>query len=133
MSKFEPNQFSVNEAWIVFQLSDAPVITEENGDFHILGLMDAADGYMLGTEFVSVSTSEASQFQAKHLLKSGQNKSNPLPSQLIIQDKVGAGAFIHEAKVLGVEIVHAASDEIWPIIGEAVEGFRQHISTGHMQ
>ena len=133
MPKFEPNDFSINQAWIVFQLSDAPITTEEEGDFHILGLMDAASCYMLGTEFVSVTNSEASQFQAKHLLRTGQSQSKQLPRQLIIHKKVEATAFTQEAKALGIESVHAASNEIWPIIREAVEGFRQHISGGHEQ
>ena len=35
-----PNQFKVNEAWIAFKLNDAPIITDRDGDFNMITLMD---------------------------------------------------------------------------------------------
>jgi len=58
----EPSQFQVNEAWIAFKLYDAPISTEEDGDFNVLALMDVASCYILGTEFVSTGSAEPSEF-----------------------------------------------------------------------
>ncbi len=57
----EPSQFQVNEAWIAFKLNDAPTLTEEDGDFNVLALMDVASCYILGTEFVSTGLAEPSE------------------------------------------------------------------------
>ncbi|MDK1023876.1 MAG: hypothetical protein QGD92_06550, partial [Gammaproteobacteria bacterium] len=62
---FDPSQFQVNEAWIVFKLNDAPVVTEVDGDFNVLALMDAASCIILGTEFVRADSSEPSQLESK--------------------------------------------------------------------
>jgi hypothetical protein len=128
--KFESKQFQVNEAWVVFRISEYPVRTEADGDFHVLGLMDAASGYMLGTEFVPSTTSELSQFQAKHILKNGYTQSSKYPALLIIHRELGAKHLEQEAKSHGIEPSHASMLQLWPIIGEAVEGFRQHIVGG---
>ncbi len=42
-----PNQFQVNEAWIAFQLNDAPIHTRSDGDFNCIALMDAASCFMM--------------------------------------------------------------------------------------
>jgi hypothetical protein len=130
VSKFESNQYQVNQAWIVFRISDHPVKTEADGNFHIVGLMDAASGYMLGTEFVPSTTSELSQFTAKHILKNGYSQSKKYPAQLIIQRELEATCLEQEANSLGIEPSHASRSQLWPIIGEAIEGFRQHIGGG---
>jgi len=41
-----PNQFQVNEAWIVFRLIEAPVHCDD-GSFNCFGVMDAASLYIL--------------------------------------------------------------------------------------
>lgn len=129
MSKFESNQYQVNQAWVVFHISDHPVRTEADGNFHVVGLMDAASGYMLGTEFVP-STSELSKFTAKHILKNGYSQSKMYPAQLIIQRELEAKCLEQEAQALGIEISQKSRSQLWPIIGEAIEGFRQHIAGG---
>jgi len=45
-----PNQFHVNETWIAFQLNETPIITDRDGDFNIIALMDAASCFILGME-----------------------------------------------------------------------------------
>ena len=42
-----PRQFQVSEAWIVFKLNDAPIRTEQDGDFDFVTLMDAASCFVL--------------------------------------------------------------------------------------
>ena len=45
-SALHPNQFQVNEAWIVFQLNETPIHTAKDGSFNCICLMsEARDGY----------------------------------------------------------------------------------------
>ncbi len=41
-----PNQFEVNEAWIVFRLNNAPIRIEHEGSFNCIALMDAASCFI---------------------------------------------------------------------------------------
>lgn len=66
-----PNQFHVNETWIAFQLNDAPIITDRDGDFNIIALMDAASCFILGMGYIKTNTLELSRQDAKKLLKTG--------------------------------------------------------------
>ncbi len=68
---FHPNQFHVNETWIAFQLNEAPLITDRDGDFNIIALMDAASCFILGMGYVKTSALELSHIEAKKLLKTG--------------------------------------------------------------
>jgi hypothetical protein len=40
----QPNQFQVNEAWIVFKLNDEPIHSERDGGIDFLALMDMGVG-----------------------------------------------------------------------------------------
>jgi hypothetical protein len=63
-----PNQFQVNEAWIAFQLNDAPIETALDGAFNCLALMDAASCFILGTEFIPATAAQPSKMQTRRLL-----------------------------------------------------------------
>jgi hypothetical protein len=78
-SVLDPSQFQVNEAWIAFKLNDAPVVTELDGDFNVLALMDAASCMILGSEFVCAGSSEPSQLESKRLLKGGHSHKQQFP------------------------------------------------------
>jgi len=65
----QPNQFQVNEAWIVFKLNDEPIHTELDGDFYLLALMDAASCYILGSAPVAAIVAELPQMESRQLVK----------------------------------------------------------------
>src|SRR2546425_12309590 len=88
-----PNQFHVNEAWIVFKLNDAPISTGEDGDFNLVALMDAASCFILSTRLVSASAAEPSKMEAKLLLKEGQAHKQQLPKTLFIPSNLSANIF----------------------------------------
>ena len=67
-SVLHPNQFQVNEAWIVFQLNETPIHTAQEGSFNCLCLMDAASCFLLGSELIPSAQEEPSQAQARHML-----------------------------------------------------------------
>ena len=62
-----PGKFKDNEAWIVFRLNEAPISTETDGDYNVIALMDAASCFILGAEFVSVTSAELSEMEVKRL------------------------------------------------------------------
>lgn len=49
ISMLYPHHFKVNEAWIVFELSSDPVVTEEDGAFRFYAIMDAGSLYIFDT------------------------------------------------------------------------------------
>ncbi len=49
--EMHPSQFEVNEVWILFQLTDKPIVTERDGPAVGFGLMDAASCFMLSADF----------------------------------------------------------------------------------
>ena len=79
-----PNQFKVNEAWIAFKLNDAPIITDRDGDFNMIALMDAASCFILSTLSVSAMAVQLTELESKELLKNGWIHKQELPKTLII-------------------------------------------------
>jgi len=129
----DPSQFQVNEAWIVFKLNDAPVSTEADGDFNVLALMDAASCFILGTEFVRADSSEPSQLDSKRLLKRGQSHKQQFPKKLLIPANQAAGILSTEAEQHGIAVVRVPEEQLLVFIGEARQGFQEHVSGGRVQ
>jgi len=133
ISVFEPSQFQVNEAWIAFKLNDAPISTEEDGDFNVLALMDVASCYILGTEFVSTGSAEPSELESKRLISSGYSQEYPLPRKLFIPTNLAADNLCVEAERNGIAVVHVPVKDLLVCIGEAREGFKEHVSGSVIQ
>lgn len=129
----DPDQFQVNEAWIAFQLNDIPIFTEADGDFDVIALMDAASGYVLGTEFVPVESAEPSQLECKRLLKSGRSQKKQFPKTLYIPSNQVADILGIEAERYGIMVVRVPEEQLQVFIGEAREGFQEHIGRGGVQ
>jgi hypothetical protein len=129
----EPGQIQVNEAWIAFQLNDIPVCTEADGDFNVIALMDAASGYILGTEFVPVDSTEPSELESKRLLKNGKSHNNQLPRTLYIPDDQAADILSIEAGRNGIAVFRVPEKQLLSFINEAREGFKEHVNRGRKQ
>jgi hypothetical protein len=130
---FHPSQFHVNEAWIAFRLNDAPVVTEADGDFNVVALMDAASCMILGAEFIRTDSSEPSQLESKRLLKSGFSHKQLFPKKLFIPTNQAADLLSIEAERNRISVDRVPEDQLLIIIGEAREGFQQHVSGGRIQ
>ena len=122
-----PSQFEVNEAWIVFQLNDAPLVTEKDGNFNVFALMDAASCYILGAEFVPVESAELSQLETRRLLKGGQFKTQRFPKKLLLPADQPAEILSMEARRHGIDVVRVADEQLQAFIGEARHGLREHL------
>jgi hypothetical protein len=121
-----PNQFRVNEAWIVFKLNDVPIHTEVDGDFDFIALMDAASCFILSSEPVPVSQVELTEMEARRLLKQGEAQGRQLPKTLFIPSVQPAEALALEAERQGITVIRVPEDQLLIFIGEARVGFREH-------
>ncbi|OQW33530.1 MAG: hypothetical protein A4E19_03840 [Nitrospira sp. SG-bin1] len=120
-----PNQFKVNDAWIAFRLNDAPIITEQNGDFDCIALMDAASCYILGMEMYSSRATGPSAQESRRLLLQGQGREGKLPQRLFVAEGYVAGAMYQEAARLNIEVITVSEDELLVFIGDARDGFKE--------
>ena len=121
-----PDQFQVNEAWIAFTLSEAPIRTEQDGAFNCVALMDAASCVILSSEFVPVGNPEPSKIEAERLLKAGQERARCFPATLFVpagQFQVNLSA---EAKRQSISVVTVHERQLQAFIGEARRSFQQH-------
>ena len=130
---FDPSQFQVNEAWIAFKLNDAPVVTKVDGDLNVFALMDAASCMILGTEFVSAGSLEPSQLESKRLLKGGYSHKQQFPKKLFIPTNQAADLLSIEAERNKIFVDRASEEQLLIFIGEAREGFHQHVNGGRVQ
>jgi hypothetical protein len=128
-----PNQFRVNEAWIIFKLNDAPLSTKTDGDFHLLALMDAASCFILGTTTLPVASAELSPMESRRLLKQGRSHKNQLPNKLLIPDGLPTSNIATEAEHQGITIVHVSPADLEAHVGEARAAFRERFGGESMQ
>lgn len=128
-----PNQFQVNETWIAFQINDAPISTESDGDFDVMAIMDAASCFILGMEFVPASSSELSKMDAKRLLENGQSHKQELPKTLFVPTDQVADLLTAEAERVGIHVTRVPETELLVFIEESREGFRALFGGGMVQ
>jgi hypothetical protein len=122
-----PNQFHVNDAWIAFQLNETPIRTEQDGSFNCFGLMDASSCYILGAELVSTADVEPSQLQVGRLLQAAWAEKRQFPKTLYLPTGQFRKAMIEEAARVGISVISVQEDELLAFIGEAREGYREHM------
>ncbi len=128
-----PNQFQVNETWIIFKLNDAPVVTDRDGDFNAFALMDAASCFILDTGFVPADSTDFSQIESKRILNNGYSHKKQYPKTLIIPDNQATNNISTEAEHCGIKVDRVPESQLQLLIGEAREGFQEHISKGRVQ
>jgi hypothetical protein len=128
-----PNQYQVNEAWITFQLNDAPLMTEKNGDFNVIALMDAASCFILGIAYVATDSKEMSKMEAERLLKIGYGHKAQYPKELIIPNNQVANVLSKEAEKRGISVARVPELQLQVFISEARESFQEHISKDRVQ
>ena len=129
----KPDQFDVNEAWIIFRLNDAPITTEADGDFNVLCLMDAASCYILGNEFIPTHSAGVPELVAKRLIEAGMSQAQKLPQKLLLSLELEPGQFAELAEGCGAEVSRVPEDELSAFTLEAREGFQAYIGGGRVQ
>ena len=125
-----PNQFQVNEAWIAFQLNEAPIHAGDDGDFNLIALMDAASCFLLSNALVPASADEPSKLEARSLLKKGRAHKKELPKTLFIPNDQPANLLAVEAERQGITVVRVPEDQLLLFTAEAREGFKEFSARG---
>ena len=125
-----PSQFQVNEAWIAFRLNRAPIQTEAEGSFNCFALMDAASCFILGMELVPFDEPEPSSLDWRRLMKKGRSHKQRLPKKLYVAREAVAELLFREAALLKIEILRVAESELRIFLGEARDGFEEHVTGG---
>ena len=125
-----PNQFQVNEAWIAFQLNDAPIRTERDGSFNSIALMDAASCFILGMVMVPMLETEPSKLEVKRLLKMGWEHKKQYPGKLFVPTGQFPAILPAEAKRKHIPVVPVLESQLLAFIGEAQQGFRERLQNG---
>ncbi len=125
-----PNQFQVNEAWIVFKLNDEPIHTKQEGDLYFLALMDAASCFILGSAPVAAMAAELTQMESRRLLQEGKAHKMQLPKTLFVPTELPAQSLVEEAERVGIEVVRVEEFQLLIFIGEAREGFKERFGGG---
>jgi hypothetical protein len=128
-----PNQFEVNEAWLVFKLNDAPIRTESEGDFNCIALMDAASCFILSNTFVPAGEAELPEMAVRRLLKEAKVHRQELPKTLFVPSGQFDNILPEGAERLGVAVVRVPEDQLLLFIREAREAFKEHFGGGSVQ
>ena len=121
-----PNQFQVNDTWIVFKLNDAPILTDRDGNFDLIALMDAASCFILSSLMLSVGTLQPTELESRELLEKGRAHKQELPDTLFVPSHQVADALQLEAESLGITVVRVPEDQLTLFIGEARATFKEH-------
>ncbi len=121
-----PDNFEINEAWIVFQLNAAPIQTEKDGNFNCIAVMDAASCLILGSELIAAGAVEISQLDSLRLLSIAKKQNLAIPSRMLVQESLVASTFCQEASRKGVQVSRPSEHELSPFIGEAKAGFERY-------
>lgn len=129
----DPNQFSVNEAWIVFQINDTPINTERDGSFNAVCLMDAASLFILVTDMVSTELDEPSEFEVKRLLKTAWEHKRQYPVTLFVPRGQFETVFPAQAERNGISVVSIPESELAVFTGEAKQSFKRHVQQAGAQ
>jgi hypothetical protein len=114
-------------------LNDAPIITEEDGDFNVLCLMDAGSCYILGNDFVPILSGNDPAQVAGCLVAAAQERTGCLPGKFFASDEFKSDQFAALAKRIDVELTFCDEDGLAPFVAEAKEGFLAHVGGGRRQ
>ena len=127
-----PSEFSPNEAWVFFKLNHVPVSTEQEGEFDVFAVMDAASLYILGTELVPVGSLSDAESQVQSLLEAAHSQASVWPETLLISEANAVENLTSEAESSGVSVEAVSEAELGRFTDEAREAFKAHFGGGDL-
>ena len=124
-----PSQFQINEAWIAFQLNDAPIWTERDGSFNCIALMDAASCFIFGMVMAPIDELEPSNLDVRRLLKMGWAHKKQYPTTLFVPADRFQTILPAEAKRQGISVVAVHESQLLIFTGETQQGFKERFQS----
>ena len=123
-----PEQFSVDEAWIFFQLNHEPIPTEIDGDIDCFALMDAASLFILESSFLKRGSLNSSIDEVHILFQSAYSHHAEWPEKLLVPKALQATPIQSVAESRGITVVPVTKGDISVFTREACQGFKQYLS-----
>lgn len=123
-----PDQFAVNEAWIIFRLFDDPMqVQDVTGGVAGFGLMDAGSTCMLNFQLLPVGR-DFSELEARSFFQSLKVPKPPRPPRrLFFGSDVDSDALTEEASRLKIPFVLVNPTELDGIVAAARNGFSDRL------
>lgn len=122
----DPSQFEVNEAWILFQLTEKPIVTQLDGSFICYGLMDVASCFMLGvTPHRRTDDSAILIKKILGLIKTGWEHKKEFPERLLVIKELLTTELEFEIRAQGIYVNFVEEFELESIIRDAQDEFRK--------
>lgn len=128
-----PSQFSVNEAWIFFQLNYEPISTEIDGDIDCFALMDAASLFILSSTFVKGGSLNSSSDEIGQLFQSAHSHKEVWPERLFIPKGLQVSQLESEAESRSITVVPTSKGDISVFTREARQAFKAYLQAGLAQ
>lgn len=123
-----PDQFNVNEAWLVFKVNRAPLHTEVDGDFNCIVLMDCASCFILSNESARIDDSEPSKAAVRRLFDVAEAHKHELPRTLFVPTGQFAERIPKEAERRGIAVVRVPEDQLVVYIEDARDAFAEYFA-----
>lgn len=124
-----PDQFEVNEAWIVFKMFDEPLPVKNLGECEGIGLMDAGSTCVLNFQILPVG-SDFSEIEARGFF---QKLKVPVPlrppRRIFISSDVLTERLKIEAGRLGAAVSSVDAQDLEGIVGRIKESMGDHFDT----
>ena len=122
-----PDQFQVNDAWLVFPLLDEPIVTKDQPPMRFVGLMDGASTYMLGYAYFE-DGSTLDKHTAARLLTSPETQRHSEPARvLIVEMSLSSTGLEQAASDLGMTVVRMPLEDMRPVVGHAMDQLGEHL------
>lgn len=121
----------IDEAWVIFRLSTAPVITERDGDFHCVALMDMASGFLIGMQMVPLGTADELGAAVAELLGSARDRGLAAHA-LVMPESAMSMTVAEHAAALGMIVGKAADEELDGVLAEPRTAFAERFG-GQLQ
>ena len=128
MNALHPEQFRINEAWIIFQLNLDPILTKRDGSFNCIALMDAASCFILANTLVPTTAADLTQLEARRLLKEAWAHKKAYPARVLLPPGPFQEAIPGELKRQGASVTPVKKGQLRSFIREAQMGFRQYVA-----
>ncbi len=122
---FAPDQFEVNEVWIVIRINEDFLFVKED-PYDMFVLMDAASAYVLGFVFSKVVAEAPTVKDVEELFKKAWGAKRQWAKKLIVTDEsVASNVFIQEAEKNGIPFVIVPISDLSSIVEPLKESFEK--------
>ncbi|WP_319575488.1 hypothetical protein [uncultured Desulfobacter sp.] len=122
---FTPDQFEVNEVWIVIRINEDFLFVKED-PYDMFVLMDAASAYVLGFVFSKVVAEAPTVKDVEELFNKAWGAKRQWAKKLIVTDEsVASNVFIQEAEKNGIPFVIVPISDLSSIVEPLKESFEK--------